>query len=136
MKRVDGGWQVATSSLRWSYALQFVPFSVPTDGEYRFEITYCMQQGDITFGALSEDQSRWLKQAGKGICKKGPGWLTKSFTLFLKSGETIRLLIANDHPEGAAPSRFCLNATRAFLKKQPNRELKDAASPARRDGQD
>ncbi len=125
MTSTAGGWQVTTSSVRWDYATKYAPLVIPSDGAYRVEIIYELQQGEIDFGALSGDQSHWVKQSGKAIRTETQGLLKKSFTVSLKSGETIWPLIANNHPEGAVPSRFFLKEMRAYLKKQP---LQDKAA--------
>jgi hypothetical protein len=113
---VNEGLQVTTAPDRWAYALLYNLLSVVDEGDYRFDLRYSLTNGDIAFGALTEDQSRWLGQAGTGSTPptpEKPGVLVKSFTLHLKAGESFRLLLTNNHPSGNYASRFVLHEVRA-----------------------
>lgn len=117
LAKTEEGLQVTTASDRWAYALLYSPLTVLEEGDYRFDLEYTLQNGDIAFGALTEDQSRWLGQAGPGstaITSEKPGLLIKSFSLHVKAGETIRLLLTNNHPTGNHPSQLMIHEARAF----------------------
>src|SRR5262249_46207095 len=119
MASSDEGWQITSSTVQFDYVSIYAPLTVRREGVYRFEITYRIEQGDITFGALDADKANWLAQAGPGNSVGGtkPAGLRKSFTVPLKAGSVFWLLIANNHPQGAAASRFVLKELRAYLQK-------------------
>jgi hypothetical protein len=117
LARTDAGLQVVTARERWAYALLYSPLRVLEEGTYRFELHYILQNGDIAFGALTEDQSRWLSQAGPASAPpppEKPGTLVKSFSLCLKAGQGFRLLLTNNHPSGSHPSQVLVHEVRAF----------------------
>jgi hypothetical protein len=117
LRKTAEGLEVTTPPDRWAYALLYSPLSILEEGIYRFELKYSLRNGDIAFGALTEDQSRWIGQAGPGLASPTPdqsGLLVKSFSLRLKAGETFRLLLTNNHPSGNHPSQFKVQGVRGF----------------------
>jgi hypothetical protein len=114
LARTEQGLQVATPVDRWGYAALYSPLRVVEEGNYRFDLKYSLRHGDIAFGALSEDQSRWLGQAGPGSkLPEKPGMLVKSFNLCLKAGESFRLLLTNNYPGGSHSSQVVIHEVRA-----------------------
>jgi hypothetical protein len=116
LESTQEGVRVTTATERWAYALVYSVLNVAEEGDYRFDLSYTLQNGDIAFGALSGDESQWIAQAGPGcapIALETPGLLVKSFTLRLKAGQTFRLLLTNNHPSGDHPSRLVVHEVRA-----------------------
>jgi hypothetical protein len=106
------GLRVQTCAQPWAHAVIYPPLTVAEAGTYRFEIDYTLESGEIVFGALPADRSRWLAQAGPPTA---PGVL--SVAVPLKPGEVVRLVVANSSsPEQA---RFVLRQVRAFRLSQP-----------------
>jgi hypothetical protein len=75
-------------------------------------------QGNLAFGALSGDQSHWIGQAGPGFHDRDESdshAFVKTFTVRLKAGEQLQLLITNDHPDGDYASQFDITAMAAHV---------------------
>jgi hypothetical protein len=122
------GLDVTTAMDRWAYALIYCRLRVVEEGNYRFDLKYSVKNGDIAFGALAEDQSRWIGQSGPGSAPpmlERPEVLVKSVSLHLKGGEGFRLLLTNNHPSGNHPSQVVVHEVRAFREtptvERPNR---------------
>ena len=123
LTKTDEGLQVLTPADRWAYALLYSSLRVAEEGNYRFDLKYSLQNGDIAFGALTEDQSRWLGQAGPASTPPvpdKPDVLIKSFSLSLKAGESFRLLLTNNHPGGSHPSQLVVHEVRAMRETSPS----------------
>jgi hypothetical protein len=133
LAKSEEGLQLITPAERWAYALLYSSLRVAEEGNYRFELKYSLRNGDIAFGALTEDQSRWLAQAGPASTPPfadKPGVLVKSLSLRLKSGEGFHLLLTNNYPGGSHPSELVIHDMRAFRENS----AKDCARRAGEEG--
>jgi hypothetical protein len=91
-KYQSDGLHVTTNSGRFSYSVQYAPFTTVKTGFYRFVLRYDHLNSGLLFGALSGDQSHWVVPPEAG--RKGRSG-TKTAYLSLESGEQLVLMVCN-----------------------------------------
>ena len=110
LKTTREGLRVRTPNDRWGYAAIYDAINAVEDGEYVFEIKYRVLSGQIAFGALSSDRARWIAQAP---FESGPEEHDQSFSVTLKTGDTLWLLLTNNNPSGKS-SDFIIEEVMAY----------------------
>ncbi|HYL72995.1 MAG TPA: hypothetical protein VEU96_02265 [Bryobacteraceae bacterium] len=112
-QRVADGIAVTTPADRWGYAVYYnAPLTAPSDGAYLFALRFKLLSGRIMFGALKEDRSVWLAQAGEPVRRDDV--LMEECTVALKAGQRIWLQTTNDQPRGDARSVFVIQEIKAY----------------------
>jgi len=96
------GVHVTTIGASGTYAMRYPLMKVPCARTLDVEVRYRAEAGDLTFGALSGDESRWLATAGPATDVMG--CRVKTFRLMLDRNEKFVLLAANAHPMAGQPS--------------------------------
>src|SRR5678815_2766124 len=100
------GLHVTTIPTGGGYAVRYPILKARVAREVTFRIRYRPESGDLVFGALSGDESRWLSTSGAAdTCDDG---LMKTFRLKLEAREKFVLLLANAHPAGDVASRVVI----------------------------
>jgi hypothetical protein len=107
VSRDPNGLHVTTLNQRYAYAMMSSKITAPADGVYYFSLQYQLIRGGIAFGALSEDRSRWIEQAGNATNLSG-NELTKGVRVKLHAGESIWLIVTNNYPGGDGVSELVM----------------------------
>jgi hypothetical protein len=108
-----GGLLVTTGPARYGYALMGPPTSAAIGGRYAFILSARVLEGDLTFGALIGDRTRWLTQASRYPAAASDGEALWVLDLDLSASDRLVLVIANHQPSGERPSTFLLRGLEA-----------------------
>jgi hypothetical protein len=112
-QRTADGLAVTTPKHRWAYGAYYnAPLAVPSDGTYLFTLRFKLLSGRMTFGALKEDWSAWLAQAGEPV-RHGDAFIAEC-TVPLKAGQRIWLQTANNEPLGDGSAVFVIQELKAY----------------------
>ena len=118
VQHTTDGVAVTTIKDRWGYAAYYgAPLGAPSDGTYLFTLRFHLLSGRITFGALKEDRSAWLAQAGTPVRQHGDVFIAEC-AVPLKAGEKIWLQTTNDQAVGDYRSVFVIQEIRAYRLKE------------------
>ncbi len=112
MEMRPDGLYVTTPRNRWAYGTMYAPLVAPATGRYYFVLKYRLVSGRISFGALSADQQQWIAIAIR-YPLNGETEL-QTFSLQLKSGQQIWLLIANYRLTVDKSSRYVMEELKTF----------------------
>ncbi len=123
-----GGISMTTPQDRQRYASRFGPLLAESAGRYLFKLQYRLENGGISFGAKSLDESRWLEQAHIPVSQ--PGERTAVLSLEAAAGETFWLMIGNRHPLGDYPSRVTIQGLEAY--RLPAETMPSRTGPTKR----
>jgi hypothetical protein len=108
------GVHVTTHAGRYSYAAKFGPVSAVQPGMYRFVLQFEHLDGAFRFGALSGDESHWLRSPSSVERHGGGG--TRIAYAPLAAGEQLVLMVGNNVAIGPErSSTFVIKSLRAYV---------------------
>ncbi len=102
---------VVTAPRRWAYGSTYGPLMAPQTGVYRFTLKYKVLEGGVDFGSMSADMKRALGYVNLG--QPTGTTQTVAYSVPLKAGEGVVLLIANDPPGHDHASTYLIESLEA-----------------------
>jgi hypothetical protein len=95
MRRLQEGTLIKTTNRSYDYAARYALLTAPATGDYHFDLRFTPIIGDIAFGAMTGDESRWL--ASSSISLRAQLTSIIGFTVHLGQGQQFRLMVSNRH---------------------------------------
>jgi len=96
MRQSPEGVVLRTTNRSYDYAAKYALLSAPSAGDYHFSLRYTPIAGDISFGAMTGDESRWLVSSSASLRAQQS---LIGFTVHLDQGQQFRLMISNRHAD-------------------------------------
>jgi hypothetical protein len=112
MERKADGIHITTVSTRFGKAAKYGPLIPAASGRYLFRLTYGLFSGNISFTALSEDESQRLALAPMPAAQRARQ--TALLSLNAEAGKPFWLMTANNHPVGDHASSYVIRELEAY----------------------
>ena len=111
MERQRDGILVTTAERPYAYGSWYGPLVAKRSGSYRFILEYKLLSGGIRWGGMAGDTSRDLGHAE--LAPGTAGMQVANYTVKLKAGEDVVLVIANDPHGQDGPATYQIQSVRA-----------------------
>jgi hypothetical protein len=112
LRPVPGGTEVVTPAGAYQYAINYPAMVAPLSGRYRFALRFAPGEGYIAFGAYTPADMKW--RSVSSVAQGAGDTREIAFSIDLKQGENVDLLIANNR-EGGGASRVVMRAMTAVV---------------------